>query len=287
MYRTIASYMLDAERLLDIMTKKPNIDDKAGAKDLEFKDGIIEFDRVSFAYDVRKPVLKNVNFTTKPAQTVALVGETGGGKSTILKLLFRFYDITEGNLRIDGQDVRDVSLRSLRENIGVVPQSPSLFQDTLMANIRYSRLEATDEEVFDACRAAAIHDKIISFPDGYKSKPGARGVNLSGGELQRIAIARAILKRPKIVLLDEATSAVDTETELIIQESLKKLIQGKTTIVVAHRLSTIINADVIIVVHGGEIVEMGTHEELVRTEGRYHSLWTKQIFTSDTTKKTN
>lgn len=210
-------------------------------------------------------------------QRIALVGETGGGKSTILKLLFRFYDANEGNIEIDGQDVKDMTLESLRGCIGVVPQDPSMFNGTIMDNVRYSRLDATDEEVINACKAAAVHEKISSFTKGYASKVGEGGVKLSGGELQRIAIARVILKDPQIVLLDEATSAVDSETEARIQGALEKLTKGRTTFTVAHRLSTVTNSDIIIVIKDGEIIEKGSPKALLEAKGKYHDLWLRQI----------
>ncbi|KKY38326.1 putative heavy metal tolerance protein [Diaporthe ampelina] len=215
--------------------------------------GSVDFKGVNFSYDNKKQVLKNVNFSVDPGQTIAFVGQTGAGKSTILKLLDRFYDVTEGAIEIDGQDI-------------------------LMNNIRYARLEATDEEVYEACRAAAIHDQILGFAEGYNTRVGERGMKLSGGELQRVAIARAILKQPKIVLLDEATSAIDTETEFQIQHALRRLCKGRTTFIVAHRLSTIVNADRIVVVMNGEISEEGNHETLISAGGKYAELWSKQIF---------
>ncbi|CAD0045720.1 unnamed protein product, partial [Aureobasidium pullulans] len=216
-------------------------------------------------------------FVAEAGKTIALVGETGGGKSTILKLLFRYYDVSSGGIKIDGQDVRNVTLSSLRAAFGMVPQDPSLFNTSIMENVRYARMEATDEEVKEACRAAAVHDRVVSFPDGYQSTVGERGVKLSGGELQRIAIARAILRDPRIVLLDEATSMIDAETEAAIQKAFKRLTKGRTTFVVAHRLSTIQDADLILVVQNGQIVERGTHEQLYALNGKYTRLWSKQL----------
>jgi ABC-type transport system involved in Fe-S cluster assembly fused permease/ATPase subunit len=233
MYRNISYSLMDAERLLELFQTKPTVTDHPKAKSLKLTTGQVEFNNVSFAYDERKPTLKNVSFVVPAGKTVALVGETGGGKTTILKLVDRFYDVKSGNISIDGQDIRDVTLDSLRANIGVVPQDPMMFNDSIMNNIRYARLTASDKEVYAACTAAALHDKILSFPDGYNSKVGDRGVKLSGGEKQRIAIARAMLKEPEIILLDEATSAVDTETESHIQEGFKQLCKGRTTFVVA------------------------------------------------------
>ncbi|EPE24943.1 P-loop containing nucleoside triphosphate hydrolase [Glarea lozoyensis ATCC 20868] len=278
MFKNISYSLMDAEKLLELFQTKPTITDSPNAKMLKLDKGEVRFDNVSFAYDERKPTLKNVSFTIPAGKTVALVGETGGGKSTILKLLDRFYDVSGGSITIDNQDIRNVKLSSLRENIGIVPQDPTLFNMSIMENIRYSRLSATDEEVYDACKAAAVHDKIMTFPDGYDSQVGNMGVKLSGGEKQRVAIARAILKQPEIILLDEATSAVDTETEHLIQEGFRTLCRNRTTFIVAHRLSTIMRADQILVVMDGEIVEAGSHQDLIHAKGKYHNLWTKQIF---------
>jgi ABC-type transport system involved in Fe-S cluster assembly fused permease/ATPase subunit len=274
-YRHIASTLIDAERLLQLLNTKPTVAD-TNQKELVVKKCKVEFKDVNFSYDERKPVLKGISFVAEPGQTVAFVGETGGGKSTMLKLLFRFYDVTSGSITIDDQDIRSVTQSSLREVLGVVPQDPALFNMSIRENVRYARLDATDEEIEEACKAAAVHDKIVSFPDGYKSKVGERGVKLSGGELQRVSIARVLLKNPKIVMLDEATSAVDSSTEAQIQEAFKKLSSGRTTFVVAHRLSTIVDADIILVVDQGEIIERGTHAELLLKGGKYAELWTKQ-----------
>ena len=276
-YRWLMGDLIDAERLLTLFQTKPSITDREGATPLKLVDGKVEFKGVYFAYDPRKPTLEDVHIDASAGQTIALVGETGAGKSSILKLLFRFYDISAGRIEIDGQDIRDVTLSSLRDALGIVPQDPILFNTTVMENIRYARSDATDEDVHNACRAAAVHEKIMSFPDQYQSEVGEKGVKLSGGELQRIAIARVLLKNPPIVLLDEATSAVDTGTEASIQESLKRLSASRTTFVIAHRLSTVVAADKILVLHKGRIVEQGTHQELLRLNGRYHALWSKQI----------
>ncbi|KAF2716406.1 putative ABC transporter [Polychaeton citri CBS 116435] len=276
--RYISRMLTDSERLLQLLQTKPTVVERDNPYTLYFKSGEVRFDHVGFSYDARKPTIQDMSFTVKPGQTVALVGETGGGKSTLLKLLYRYFDVNDGSIRIDGQDIRDVTLESLRNSFGMVPQDPSLFNITIMENIRYARLDASDEEVKDACRAAAIHDKIESFPDRYKSQVGERGVKLSGGEMQRVAIARAILRQPKIVLLDEATSMIDAETEALIQQALKRLTAGRTTFVVAHRLSTIQHADVILVVGDGKIVESGSHEELFeRKGGKYAALWSRQL----------
>ncbi|PFH57273.1 hypothetical protein XA68_15296 [Ophiocordyceps unilateralis] len=276
--KSMSDDFIDAERLLDIMRTKPTVENKKGARPLKFVAGNVDFEDVSFSYDGRKGTIKAINLKIPAGETVAFVGATGAGKSTLLKLLDRFYDVTEGSIRVDGQDIRDVDLFSLRDRIGVVPQSPILFDDTIINNVRYGRITATDEEVYEACKAACIHDKIKAFTNGYETRVGERGVKLSGGELQRVAIARAILKKPDIVLLDEATSAVDTDTEQQIQTSFKTLCQGRTTFIVAHRLSTIMNADRIVVVEHGQVIEQGDHCELVAKNGRYADLWSKQVF---------
>ncbi|PHH92202.1 hypothetical protein CDD83_8491 [Cordyceps sp. RAO-2017] len=276
--KSMSDDFIDAERLLDIMKTKPTVENKKGARPLKFVAGNVDFEAVCFSYDGRKGTLKDINLSIPAGETVAFVGATGAGKSTLLKLLDRFYDVTKGGIRIDGQDIRDVDLFSLRDRIGVVPQAPILFDDTVMNNVRYGRITASDDEVYEACKAACIHDKIKAFSNGYETRVGERGVKLSGGELQRVAIARAILKKPDIVLLDEATSAVDTDTEQQIQQSFKSLCQGRTTFIVAHRLSTIMNADRIVVVEHGELIEQGGHQELLAKNGRYADLWSKQVF---------
>jgi len=275
-YRHISSSLIDAERLLQLLNTKPTVPDRENAQDLVVKTGNVEFKDVDFAYDPRKQVIKKVGFSVEGGKTVAFVGETGGGKSTILKLLFRFYDVTNGTILIDGQDLRSVTLSSLRDSLGLVPQDPALFNQTIRQNVRYARLDASDAEIEEACRAASIHNDIVSFPDGYNSKVGERGVRLSGGQLQRIAIARVLLKNPKIVMLDEATSAIDSAIEAQIQEAFKRLSKGRTTFVIAHRLSTIVEADQILVIDKGEVIERGTHSELLEVGGKYCELWTKQ-----------
>lgn len=276
-YRHISSSLIDAERLLQLLNTKPSVSDQEGAKDIVVSKGEVEFTDVDFHYDERKPIIRGVNLKAEGGQTIAFVGETGGGKSTMLKLLFRFYDVTGGSIQIDGQDLRSVTQSSLRDALGLVPQDPVLFNQSIRQNIRYAKLEATDKEIEDACRAAAIHDDIVGFPDGYNSKVGERGVRLSGGQLQRIAIARVLLKNPKIVMLDEATSAIDSAIEAQIQEAFRKLSQGRTTFVIAHRLSTIVEADQILVIEKGQIIERGTHYDLLeKMGGKYCELWTKQ-----------
>ncbi|KAL8699993.1 MAG: hypothetical protein Q9201_005688 [Fulgogasparrea decipioides] len=275
LHKIILRSLVDAEQLLSLLQLKPKIKD--GTRRLLIKGGTIQFKDVKFSYDASKQIIKGVNFTAQPGQKIALVGETGGGKSTLLKLLFRFYDVTEGSVLVDGQDVRDVTLESLRACIGVVPQDSSMFNTTVMDNVRYSRLDATDEEVMEACKAAAVHDKVLSFTDGYASKVGEKGVKLSGGELQRLTIARAILKDPDIILLDEATSSVDTETESRIQSALKNLTNGRTTFTVAHRLSTVLDADIVLVIKDGTIIEQGPPQALLTAKGKFYDLWCKQV----------
>jgi ABC-type transport system involved in Fe-S cluster assembly fused permease/ATPase subunit len=276
-YGRISSSLVHAERLLHLLNTKPTVADRDGADDLVVTEGKVEFKGVEFAYDARKPIIRGVSLQAEGGQTIAFVGATGGGKSTILKLLLRFYDVTGGSIVIDGQDLRSVKQSSVREALGLVPQDPVLFNQSIRRNIRYARLNATDAEIEDACRAAAIHDDIDGFPDKYNTKVGERGIRLSGGQLQRIAIARVLLKNPKIVLLDEATSAIDSATEEQIQRSFRKLSQGRTTFVIAHRLSTIVDADQILVVEKGEIIERGTHPDLLDARGTYCDLWSKQI----------
>ncbi|KAL2136532.1 hypothetical protein VTI74DRAFT_3077 [Chaetomium olivicolor] len=277
-YRYLMSDLIDAERLLDLLTTEPTITDKEGASRLTGPvEGRVEFDHVEFAYANKGTAIHDVSLLAQPGETVALVGTTGAGKSTLAKLLLRYYDVTGGSIKIDGQDVRDVTQGSLRDVIGVVPQDPLLFNASIMENLRYARLSASDEEVYEACRAAAIHDKILSFADGYATKVGEQGVKLSGGEVQRLAIARVFLKDPPVLVLDEATSAVDTETEAEIQAALQRVSKSRTTFVIAHRLSTIVRADQILVLHEGAIVERGRHRELLDKGGRYAALWRKQL----------
>lgn len=276
-YKQIQQSMINAERLLELFKEQPTVFDKEGATDLESCRGEITFNKVSFSYDPRKPALNGLEFTCNPGTTTALVGESGGGKSTVFRLLFRYYNIGSGSVTIDGKDVEDLTIESVRRHIGVVPQDTVLFNESLMYNLRYANQSASDEEVYAACRAASIHDQILSFPDGYNSMVGERGLKLSGGEKQRIAIARTILKGPRIILLDEATASLDTETEQHIETALDRLSERRTTLVIAHRLSTITSADQIVVLHAGQVVEKGTHEDLLALEGRYALMWRKQI----------
>ncbi len=232
-YRSIQSAMISGERLLELFKEQPTVVDKPGVRDLDKCEGRITFEDLHFFYDERKPALSGLSFDCKPGTTTALVGESGGGKSTVFRLLFRFYNEQEGRILLDGHDVRDISIKSLRSHIGVVPQDTVLFNDTIMYNLKYANQATTDEDVYEACRAASIHDKILRFPDGYNTKVGERGLRLSGGEKQRVAIARTILKNPRIIMLDEATAALDSETEQHIQDALKKLSRGRTMLVIA------------------------------------------------------
>jgi ABC-type multidrug transport system fused ATPase/permease subunit len=270
--------LVDAERLLELFGLKSAVVDPEPARNLGIRSGKVIFKDVDFDYDDRKPLLRNVSFVAEPGKTIAFVGETGSGKSTILKLLFRFYNVKRGSITIDGQIISTVTLSSLREALDIVPQTPALFNKSILENVRYGRLKATNQDIIEACKAAAIHVKIMSFPDGYESMVGERGVRLSGGELERLAIAQVLLKNSKIIILDEATSAVDTGTEASIQEAIGKLSKDRTTLVVAHRLSTIVGADKILVMNDGTIIEQGTHDELLKRGGRYKELWAQQTF---------
>ncbi|KIW93919.1 uncharacterized protein Z519_05234 [Cladophialophora bantiana CBS 173.52] len=273
----VAEKLVNAEKLVAILEKKPRIQDLPDAKPFVFLDGAVQFENVSFSYDGKRQVTKGVTFRAAPGQTVALVGQTGGGKSTILKLLFRFYDVDQGRILIDGQDIRHIKMESFRKHIAMVPQNPVVFNKSVLENVRYPDIDCTVEEAIEACKAAALHDKIMSFTHGYQEKVGERGTKLSGGELQRLAIARAILKKADILLLDEATSSVDSLTEKKIQSSIRQLCAGKTAFVIAHRLSTVLHADHILVIRDGEIVENGTHEALIKQDGAYSELWRSQL----------
>ena len=275
-YREIKQAVIDIEIMFSILGRKPEIVDRPGAHALKVRAGTIRFDNVSFAYEPARPILKGLSFEVGAGQTVAIVGPTGAGKSTISRLIFRFYDVTGGRILIDGQDIRDVTQKSLRAAIGMVPQDTVLFNDTIRYNIRYGEWDATNAEVEEAARLAQIDGFIRLSPKGYETEVGERGLKLSGGEKQRVAIARTILKAPPILLLDEATSALDTHTERDIQDALDRVSRNRTTLVIAHRLSTIVGADEILVLDQGVIVERGTHNELLAKNGLYASMWNRQ-----------
>ena len=275
-YREIKQAVIDIEKMFGILGRDPEITDRAGAKPLTVSQAAIRFENVSFAYEPARPILKGLSFEVPAGHTVAIVGPSGAGKSTISRLLFRFYDIAGGRILIDGQDIRDVTQASLRAAIGMVPQDTVLFNDTVRYNIRYGRWDANDAEVEQAAGLAQIDTFIRSTPKGYETEVGERGLKLSGGEKQRVAIARTILKAPPILLLDEATSALDSHTERDIQDALDRVSRNRTTLVIAHRLSTIVEADEIIVLDHGSIVERGTHAQLLAARGLYASMWYRQ-----------
>ena len=276
-YATLQRSLASADRVFAVMDMVPEIQDKPAAKELAHIDGEVAFDQVSFEYEEGRSVLRNIEFTAKPGQTIALVGPSGSGKTTFVNLLPRFYEATEGTIRIDGTDIRNVTQQSLREQIGIVPQETLLFVGTVRENIRYGRLDATEEEIRAAAKAARADEFIEKLPKGYDSEIGERGVLLSGGQRQRMAIARAILKDPRILILDEATSALDTESEKLVQEALDALMKDRTSFVIAHRLSTIFQADVILVVENGKIVEQGAHKDLLAQDGVYAKLYYTQF----------
>jgi ATP-binding cassette subfamily B protein len=275
-YREIKQGLVDLETMFALLAESPEVEDKPGAKPLVVTDGTIRFESVSFSYEADRRILDNVSFEVPAGKMVAIVGPSGAGKSTISRILFRFYDIQSGRVTIDGQDIRDVTQASLRAAIGVVPQDTVLFNDTVLYNIRYGRVDASEAEIRHAAELAQIDGFIRMLPAGYNTMVGERGLKLSGGEKQRVAIARTILKGPPILMLDEATSALDSHTEKEIQDALDRVAQDRTTLVIAHRLSTIVHADNIIVLERGRLVEQGTHAELIAKGGLYASLWSRQ-----------
>jgi ATP-binding cassette subfamily B protein len=275
-YREIRQSLVDMGEMFDLLGQPTEVSDKPDAKPLQVSGGQITLDGVRFGYDPDREILKGVDLTIEPGQMVAIVGSTGSGKSTIGRLLFRFYDVTGGALKIDGQDIRDITQTSLHAAIGVVPQDTVLFNDTIRYNIAYGRADSTQDQIEQAARDAQIHDFIISLPQGYDTTVGERGLKLSGGEKQRVGIARTLLKDPPILLLDEATSALDSGTEQDIKDALRRAGEGRTVITIAHRLSTVAEANQIVVLEAGEVVEHGTHDALLARNGRYAQLWQRQ-----------
>jgi ATP-binding cassette, subfamily B, heavy metal transporter len=275
-YRDIKQGLIDIEAMFELLKVEPDIQDRPGAKPLVVRKGTIEFDHVRFAYDPERPILGDLAFEVPAGRTFAIVGPSGAGKSTISRLLYRFYEVTGGAIRIDGQDIAEVTQASLRAAIGMVPQDTVLFNDTIRYNIRYGRPDASDREVEEAAKLAQIHDFVMDLPKKYDTSVGERGLKLSGGEKQRVAIARTVLKAPPILVLDEATSALDTMTEQEIQTALRQVSRNRTTLVIAHRLSTVVDADEIIVLETGRIVERGRHSELLALGGVYATMWNRQ-----------
>lgn len=284
-YRMIRQALVDMEFLFQLLDLEPEIRDKANATDLAVRDGEVQFTGVNFGYEPERSVLSDVSFTIAPGTTTAIVGPSGAGKSTLSRLLYRFYDVNAGKVAVDGNNVADVTQASLRSAVGIVPQDTVLFNDTIAYNIRYGRPDATEQEVFDAARLASIHEFILSLPKGYETRVGERGLKLSGGEKQRVAIARTVLKNPPVLVLDEATSALDIGTEREIQAALKEVSKNRTTMVIAHRLSTIVHADEILVMDKGSIVERGSHNELLALEGVYSVMWRRQKEAADEIEK--
>jgi ABC-type multidrug transport system fused ATPase/permease subunit len=275
-YTLFQQAMAAGEKIFELMDHPLEIEDKPDAKPLPPIQGRVEFDHVHLSYRVGTPVLRDVSFVAEPGKTIALVGPTGAGKTSIASLLARFYEVTEGRVLVDGIDIRDVTMTSLRRQMGFVPQDPFLFTGSIADNIRFGRLDATDEEVVEAAKLANAHEFIMRLPEGYATQVYERGQNYSQGQRQLIAFARAVLANPRILILDEATASVDTRTEALIQAALARVLEGRTSFVIAHRLSTIRNADMVMVVEQGEIVERGSHRELLSRDGKYRHLYLMQ-----------
>lgn len=275
-YREIKGSLANIEHMFELMLRKPKIEDQEHAAALNLTEAEIKFQDVSFAYDEKRPIIKNLSFTIKPGQKVAVVGESGSGKSTLVKLLFRFYDCSQGQITIDGQNICQVTQHSLRKNIGIVPQDTVLFNDTLFANVHYGEPQASSDSVNAAFKLAHLSDFVSRLPEGVETVVGERGLKLSGGEKQRVAIARTILKNPQILVFDEATSSLDSQSEQAILSAIKEVAKQRTSLVIAHRLSTIVDADMIIVMQQGEIIEQGTHQELLMKQGHYYKMWQLQ-----------
>ena len=275
-YREISQGLTDLKSLFSILNIKPEINDIKGAVSMKFKKAEISFENVSFSYDGKRNVLDKINFSIPSGSSLAIVGPTGAGKSTISRLIFRFYDTTSGRILVNGKDIRDITQISLRRNIGIVPQDTVLFNDTISYNLKYGKIDANEKEILDIAKKAQLDKIIKNFPEGMKTIVGERGLKLSGGEKQRVAIARTLLKNPPILILDEATSALDTLTEREIKDSLKSLAKERTTIIIAHRLSTVVDADKILVLDKGKIIEHGTHKQLIKKRGLYADMWSTQ-----------
>jgi ATP-binding cassette subfamily B protein len=276
LYREIKQALTDLDKMFNLLGRHREVDDAPDAVPLQVPHGVVRFEDVSFAYDPARPILKHVSFEIPAGRTVAVVGSSGAGKSTLSRLLYRFYDVGSGRITIDGQDIRQVTQSSLRRSIGIVPQDTVLFNDTVRYNIAYGRTDASREEIEAAARAARIHEFIVATPQGYDTMVGERGLKLSGGEKQRVAIARTLLKDPPVLIFDEATSALDSANERAIQDELRQAAQGKTTLVIAHRLSTVVDAHEIIVLESGQVVERGTHTQLLERGGAYARMWQLQ-----------
>ena len=276
-YREIRHSLADMEKMFKLLEENLEIRDRPGASEIVIRNAIVRFEKVDFGYELRRQILFDVSLEIASGKTIAVVGHSGSGKSTLARLLYRFYDVWSGRISVDGQDIREVTQKSLRAVIGIVPQDTVLFNDTIFYNINYGRPEASREEVIAAAQAAHIHEFIVTLPDGYDTMVGERGLKLSGGEKQRVAIARAILKNPRILIFDEATSALDSKSEKAIQAELKRIATNRTTLTIAHRLSTVVDADEILVMDHGRVIERGTHRELLDKQGAYAQMWTLQL----------